>query len=575
MEDKISGSGAEALVETLAAAEIDRIFLNPGIDLVPLMAVIARFRATGRKVPGVVLCIDESVAVAAAHGYAMVTEKPQAVALFEDIGLLQGGGAIVNLQYGRAPVILCSGTNASPNRTNWMGEAFDQRRIVRDYVKWDHEVQAGEDISSVVRTALEVASKEPSGPVYVTFPRDILMGQKGLIRVSSPFDPKEPGSSGDEAEAIAVAAEMLLRAENPLVMTAYAGRHVEAVSEIVRLAETLGARVVTTDLRMSFPSTHPLCPGIDCIKGDCYDHYFAEADVLFLVDYDFPGPIGKRLEPRKDAKIIHFDVEPLKHGRPLWGRHPDILVEGDSRRLLPALNEAVRRRLTPENALRAKARSGRLKDEHERVKEDWRTVASREASARPISPEWLCHCINEALDDDAIVVHQIPTHADSLSHQFRRTKPGTMFCWGDNAGSMGWPLPAALGAKLAAPDRLVVSLLGDGGFVYGCPTATLWGAAAYNAPFLSIIFNNSAYAVFREAMGMLYGADMERVVSGDIGFSVGIDIRNPPDFASIAKACNAYGETVDDPSEVPEALKRAIGEVRAGKPAVLDVRLAR
>ena len=574
MEDPTVGSGAEALIEVLNAHGIDRIFLNPGIDLVPLMAVIARFKAIGRKVPGVVLCTDESVAVAAAHGYAMVTERPQLVAVFEDVGLLQGGGAIVNLQYGRIPVILCSGKNSSPNRSNWMGEPFDQRRIVRDYVKWDHGVEAGEDISSVIRNALEIAAEEPCGPVYVTFPRDVMTGRKGRVAVPRPVGLKERGSLKDDAEALDRAARMLLSAENPLVMTAYAGRHIESVSPLLRLAETLGARVVTTDLRMSFPSTHPLCPGIDCIKGDSYDHYFAEADVLLLVDYDFPGPIGKRLEPRQDAKIIHFDVEPLKHGSPLWNRHPDVLVEGDSRRLLPALLDEVRRLLTSDLESRIRARFDRLENEHRRVKEDWRGIATRDAQARPISPEWLCYCINETLDDEAILVHRIPSHADALSHQLRRTNPGTMFSWGDSAGSMGWPLPAALGAKLAAPEKLVVSLLGDGGFIYGCPTATLWGAAAYNAPFLTIIFNNGAYGVFREVMGMFYGTDMEKAVSGNLGFEVGIDIRNPPDFAAIARACNAYGETIDDPSEIPAGLKRAVQQVWAGKSAVLDVRLA-
>ena len=113
-------------------------------------------------------------------------------------------------------------------------------------------------------------------------------------------------------------------------------------------------------------------------------------------------------------------------------------------------------------------------------------MALDDAGARPISPDWLCRCINEAIDDDAIIVHMIPSNADALSRQIRRTRPGTIFSWGESAGSMGWALGAALGAKLASPDKMVVSLVGDGGFIYGCPVATLWAASAYHAPFLSV-----------------------------------------------------------------------------------------
>lgn len=135
---------------------------------------------------------------------------------------------------------------------------------------------------------------------------------------------------------------------------------------------------------------------------------------------------------------------------------------------------------------------------------------------------------------------------------------------------MGWALGAALGAKLASPDKMVVSLVGDGGFIYGCPVATLWAASAYHAPFLSVIFNNQAYAVFKEIMPLFSPEDLW---TGDMGFEVGIDIKNPPDFAGIARACHAYGQRVEDPIDLKEALRTAVDEVRTGRSAVLDVRI--
>ncbi len=506
----------------------------------------------------------------AAHGYAMVSGKPQVVAVFEDVGTLQGGGAIVNLKYGRAPVILCAGANTIPDRLNWQKEPADQGRIVRDYVKWDHEVTADEDISSVLEEAYRVASTEPCGPVYLTFASGVFMGNAGKEQVSAFVAVDEHSAHVANMASLTAAAEMLAGADNPLIMSAYAGRHPESVKPLIDIAETLGARVITTDLRMNFPSTHPLCPGIDAIKGDAYDHYIPEADVLLLVDYNFPGPMAKRTGPGRSAKIIHIDMEPLKNGKPLWGRQADVLIKGDSARLLPGLLDRVRQSLSPAQRSRCDERAAKIAKEHESIKAEWRVKAFAEAGKRPISPEWLCHCINEAIGDEVIVVHMIPSTADALSHQIRRTKPGTIFSWGDNAGSMGWALGAALGAKLAAPDRMVVSLIGDGGFIYGCPVATLWSASAYRAPFLTVIFNNHAYEVFKEIMPMFGGPN--RIIE-DAGFEVGINMPNPPDFAAIARACNAYGRTVDDPSDLAPALKAALDEVRGGRSAVLDVKI--
>jgi len=570
MKKPLEGSsGAEAFVETLNALGIDRVFLNPGIDLVPLIAFIARCRASERKAPRVILCPDESVAVTAAHGYAMVSGTPQVVAVFEDVGTLQGGGAIVNLKYGRAPVILCAGANSIPDRLNWQQEPADQRRIVRDYVKWDHEVTANDDISSVLKEAYRVAA-EPCGPVYLTFASGVLMGKAGKGQVSAFAADHGLTALDADTTGLAAAADMLVAAANPLIMSAYSGRHPESVKSLVDIAETLGSRAITTDLRMNFPSTHPLCPGIDAIKGDAYDHYICDADVLLVVDYNFPGPVAKRTVPGGSAKIIHIDMEPLKNGKPLWGRQPDVLIQGNSARILPALDERIKQSLSPGQRARCKERSERIAEEHKRVKAGWQALADADARKKPISAEWLCRCIDEAIDDDAIVVHMIPSTADALSHQLRRTKAGTIFSWGENAGSMGWALGAALGAKLAAPDSMVVSLIGDGGFIYGCPVATLWSASAYRAPFLTIIFNNHAYAVFREIMPMFGGPDL---ITGEMGFEVGIDMPNPPDFAAIARACNAYGQGVEEPSDLAPALKAALDEVRGGRSAVLDVKI--
>lgn len=560
-----TNEGAETFLETLNEHGINFIFLNPGIDMVPIQAAVAKYRSLDKKAPQIILCPHESVVVAAAHGCAAASGRPQVAAVFQDVGTLQAGGAIPNLKYGRAPVILCAGRNPIP-LMNWLGEPTDQLKIARDYVKWDHEVARDEDIRSVLAQAFRIASAEPGGPVYLAIPREVLTGNRGQKEVS--VGPSPRVLPGIDRSAVNRAAQMLIEAENPLILTASAGRHPEAVPLLVELAEALGARAITTDLRMSFPSSHPLCPGIDAVFGDTHDHYIPEADVLLLVDYDFPGPIPKRVAPGQEAKIIHIDLEPLKRGKPLWGRVPDILMEGDSRQFLAALNQEIRDRVNGGANARYRERSSRIAAEHQESKERWRELARGHGDHRPISTDWLCYCINEALDEDAVIVHMIPSTADAIERQIRRSAPGSMYCWGDSAGSMGWSLGAALGMKLALPDRMVVSLIGDGGFIYGCPVAALWSAAAYNAPFLTVIFNNQSYHSIRMIVGMEFG---EQYVSGEMGFNVGTDMKNPPDFGAVAAACGGYGQTVEDPSDLPSALKKAVAEVRAGRPAVLNV----
>jgi acetolactate synthase-1/2/3 large subunit len=131
-------------------------------------------------------------------------------------------------------------------------------------------------------------------------------------------------------------------------------------------------------------------------------------------------------------------------------------------------------------------------------------------------------------------------------------------------------LGAALGAKLAAPDKMVVSLTGDGGFAFGCPTAALWSASSFQAPFLTIIFNNQSYNAVK---GMIRGTYGDNNYSEKTGDWVGANISPPPDYALIAEACHGYGKRVEEPSHLLPALKDALEQVRNGKAAVLDVRI--
>ena len=563
--------GAEAFIELLNANGVDYLFLNPGTASGSIQEALSKFKALGRRAPDVITCLHEFVALSAAHGYFMVSGKPQVVLVHLALGTLQLGGALLNAQRGRAGVVICA-TRVPSNREggragghpfplNWIHEQFDQAAPVRDYIKWEYELRSIETIHEVVQRAFQIASTEPCGPAYLVLPQDLL-GQK-IKEVRIPPVTRYAAASTPQVDIALMekAAELLIKAEEPLIITGYSGRHPQGVTALVELAETLGARVVTSQYYMNFPTTHSLFGGFGS------EPYVNNADVIFVIDHDVPYIPG-RVNLRPDTKLIHFDIDTVKQDFPMWGFAADILAVCDSSKALPLLIQVIRQKATREDKARFQARFNRLQDEHQKRWEQGRDLATTKSTQKPISAEWLCKCIAEVIDDDTIVIEEAVTNRFSVLRYIQRTKPGTFF--NNEGASLGWALGAALGAKLASPDSTVMTLVGDGTFIFGGPIPTLWAANVYHAPFLCVIFNNKMYNAPK--MG-IRGADGEQSFSEKTGLWVGLDINPSPDYAQIGQACGGYGQVVEDPEDLQQALKNALEQVRQGKPAVVDVRL--
>lgn len=571
MEKTISvDEGAEAFVELLNANGVEYIFLNPGTDTFPIQEALSKFKALGKRTPETILSLHESVGMAAAHGHFMLSGRPQVVLVHVDVGTQQVGGALHNAQRGRIGVIFCAGRapwtfeqNKRGERflnIHWLQEQLDQASIVRGYVKWDYELRTNDNIHQVVQRAFQIASTEPCGPVYLSLPTELLMEKIKRVRIPAVARHAAPSTPQADTALLAEAATMLIEAKMPLIITGDPGRHPQSVASLVELAETLGARVITSQVRMNFPTTHPLCGGNDP------NRYLADADVLLLIDCDVPY-VPTQAKPKSETKIIHISIDPVKQDIPLWVFPVDVLIAADSSKAIPALSEMIRQKVTAEQQARIQARFKQLQSEHQQLHDGWHRLALTKAEQKPISPQWLCHCLNEVIDEDTILLNEAVTNAPFVMRLIHRTKPGTLFSSGT---SLGWGLGAALGAKLAAPDKTVVTLVGDGSFLFGCPIAALWAADVYQAPFLSVIFNNEQYQAPKEALRRAYG---KQSFSEKTGAWIGVDIVPSPDYALIAQACHAYGRTVEDPSTLQSALRDALDQVRRGKPAVLDVRI--
>jgi acetolactate synthase-1/2/3 large subunit len=552
---------------------VDYIFLNSGTDIFPILEAIERMMEQERSVPKIILCIDETTAMFAAHGYYQLTGRAQAVLVHVDAGTINIGGAYHDAQRDRAAIIVCAGRAPSTfggearggkdMNIHWIQEQPDQAGIVRNFTKWDYELRNLESVNWVVQKAFQVAETEPAGPVYLTLPRELLIEEMVELKLPPQGRHTQPTAPAADPASIVVLADWLASAERPLIIAGSSGRYTETVAVLTEIAELTGAPVQgAIGSRLNFPTHHPLN------STTCNGPTIKEADVVLVVDHDNPWiPDQETLEP--SAKIAWIDVDPTKDSIPMWTYPADLMFHASSRSALPVLLAALKERLTDADAKRVAARVETYAAASAKERDRLKNRALEVKDEKPIHPLWIAYCLEQVIAEDAIVMNEGMSGGWPWIAMTDRKVPGTVFMSGGS--SLGWGLGAAIGAKLAMPDRDVIALEGDGSFVFARPTSAFWAAEKYGTPFLTIIYNNSQHMATVNSWKRTY-SDGVGVSHGDF---IGTAIDPSPDYAVLVQACRAYGETVEDPAEVPGALKRALDRVHAGQAAVLDMRIAK
>ena len=444
---------------------------------------------------------------------------------------------------------------------HWIQEQLDQAGALRNFTKWNYELRRTENLQHIMQRAFQVASAEPTGTVYVMLPREVLMERMDGMPAISAARHSAPTTPQADPEALQEVAEALVKAQHPLIITGYSGRNQSTVEAMVRLAEAVGAPVASDPIHLCFPSNHPM------YAGRYGQSYVQDADVILIVDQDVPYIPAQR-KPRPEARIIQIDINPIKESIPLGVFPTDQIIHADSSKAVPALVDAVEALITPADQARIDERFQLIKDRHEQQRRDAKEVALSHNQRSPITPQWLSYCIGEAIDEDTILIDECVTNGGNVDTYIPRDKPGTLYRSGRS--SLGWGLGGAMGTKLARPESTVVAVVGDGSFIYGHPTSTLWAADVHNAPFLTVIYNNQVHNAAKQSLiirGYPDGASVRQ------NRFIGVELGPSVDYALLAQSCRAYGEKVENPSEVPAALERALEQVRGGRPAVLDVRI--
>ena len=553
-------TGAEAFLEQVRALGVVRyLFANTGTDHGPLIEALAK---TAKEDPNDIQPIvvpHELAAVSMAHGYYNVTQKPQMVLVHTLPGTANALGGIINANSSNVPLFLVAGRTpitegelrgGKSQNIHWRQESRDQGNIVREFVKWDYEVRTNQNLAAVVSRAYKIAMSEPRGPVYLNLPREWLCQEMESTQIFSESLAPATKMQADQA-SLEKAADLLIAAENPLVVTKYLGRNPEAVAHLVELAELLSIPVVQQPDYLNFPTDHPLYVGYQTVK------HAKDADVLFFIDIDVPWEPPNRNVLRSGVKIIHLERDPLFTAVPGWGFPADLAVTGCSEISLPVLNSILKVKLAAKADMQAKLDERRKKTEAEH-KAMIRELQARIESAKnekPISPVWLSKNIGDVVDDKTIVINE--TITSRLTESIPLNRAGSLFST-PPSGHLGWGLGAAIGTKLGAPDATVIAAEGDGSYIFGAPTACHFTAQKYRIPFLTVIYNNQAWNASINAARGLYP---DGVAQRTRNFP-GCDLSPSPNFELTAQACGAYAERVEEPDEIPRALQRALKVVK-------------
>jgi len=560
-------------LEGLTELGVEYLFCNFGTDHAPIIEEMAHRKKRGEPMPGVLHCPHENTAAHMAEGYAFVTGRGQGVLVHVDVGTANTANAMHNAYRSRLPVLLMAGkapytandelVGSRDTYVHFVQEPFDQASLVRPYLKWEWTLPSGVVVKEALRRAYSIAQSEPRGPVYLMMQRETLTQPWSTdeIRRYSADQFAATSGGGADPKLVAALADHLLTAENPVLVTGYAGRNEHASKAIDALSQFAGIAVYEANMTNNISHDAP------CFIGFAADKAVPEADVGILVDVDVPW-FPSDVQTHEKSFWAHIDIDTLKPGSPMWTFPGNLRMQGDSGRILEQVLEDLKAKATPRFKQAAAARMGRIKALRDERIARAAKLASDKGKPGAINPHYLMSELGKVLDDDAIIFNEGVTNAGAVLLQIPRKRPNTTMRSG--GGGLGWSGSFALGAKLAAPDRLMVQISGDGGFYFGNPSSVFAVSQQYKLPFLSIVMDNTGWNAVKGSTLRVY-PEGEAKQTGEFEAKLAPKVA----FTKVAEAFGAYGEEVSDPADVPAAIARCLKEVRGGRAALMHVRVTK
>jgi acetolactate synthase-1/2/3 large subunit len=561
------------LLEGLQELGIDYLFCNLGTDHAPIIEEMAHRKKRGEAMPKVVRCPHENTAAHMAAGYALVTGRGQGVLVHVDVGTANAANAMHNMFRSRLPVLLMAGkapytthnelVGTRDTHVHFVQEPFDQGSLVRPYTKWEWTLPSGVVVKEALRRAYSIMQSAPRGPVYLMMQRETLTEHWSVDEIHRyPADRFSAlAGGGADPELIAVLADRLIAAKNPILVTGYGGSDALAAEKIVEVAEFAGMPVFEANSKCNISYESP------CFAGFSADDAVPEADFGMLADVEVPW-FPAEVQPNEKSFWAHIDVDVLKLGSPMWSFPGHLRLQGSTGRILDQLLSALQAKATPAFKEAAAARLQRLKAEREKRTARTAKLAADEGKPGAINPHYLMAELGKVLDDADIVFNEAVTNAGAVLMQIPRRLPNTAF--NTNGAGLGWSGGMALGAKLAAPDRLMVQIAGDGSFYFNNPCSIFAVSQQYAVPILAIVLDNSGWGAVKASTLRVF-PDGEAKTTDEFESKLASKV----EFGKVAEAFGAYTEKVSDPAEVPAAIARCAKAVRGGRAALLHAVVTR
>ena len=554
-------NGAALLLDQFEADGIDCMFASPIAVMAPIWEELARRGNTMRL--RYFRCRHELLAVCAAHGYYQVTGRPQVVFLPTNFGVQNGSMGLRSAMQEHVPMVAVSidsltwgeepSTDPGMEWPSLLSHFAGPARSGEAVVKWAKEARTPSDLPHEWRRAYYVARTVPRGPTLLEIPFDLLMG--------AAFDKRPPSllstnlvAPHEEVEALA---DLLARAENPVITTECAGRTTLEQDALVAIAEKLGAPVFEFFMPTfhNFPRSHPLHG-----MGP-FEEVIGESDVILVAASN--APWHPPIQPlRTDCAVIHMAEDPLRPRAPYWGYATTHTLAGDVGQNLLALEEALRSRASAP-ADRAKQWIARFADKRAELTKEASHMSTETTEA--VAASDLFRTLHDSLPGDAIAVDEIVSEVQQFQYFLFESKPiQQVRGW---AGALGTSLGVALGVKAARPEQTVVVVLGDGAWHYNPVPAALGFSQEYGLPLLIVLCNNGQYNSQTWNLRKYYP---EGVAVRGNNF-VGNVIHPMPDYYKAADGYGGSGERVVRAENLAPAIQRALASVSGGHTYILDV----
>ena len=561
---KHATDGGEAIVEAFRKLEVDYILSSPGTEWAPVWEAMANQIKEGKNGPRLLDCWHETLAVDIAAGYTLATGRMQGVLLHAGSGLLQGAMGIHAAWVASVPMVVISGETTTYGEqpdfdpgAQWINNLSipgSTTRLVEPICKFASHAGGRHTVyESIVRSG-EMAQRVPQGPTYLSVTTETLMEEWTPPANGGRTVPAAPRmlTAPEDIEKLAA---QIARAKHPVVYTESAGREPEAFDALVALCEELALPLVEKpgSSFANFPKDNPLHQGHN-IKD-----FWEDTDLAIVVRVRAPWYPPSDRPP--NAVVAVIDENPHNEAMTYQSLQADMYLEGNVAQTLRDLATAVKAKDIDPGVVAARRES--LTAAHNALVAKKKAQRLEARAQSPIAPLWLCEALNNAMPDGTIYIDEVTTHTGMLRQHLDWNRPQSLFT---RQGGLGQGLGLSLGIKLAKPDRPVVTLIGDGAFLYNPALGALGAARDFSLPTLTVIFNNKKYAAMQGMHLQMYPDGT--AVDTDTYHGTHI---NAPDFTKVAEAFGAYGEQVTDPEDLEAALARGLKATQEGKSAILDV----